>query len=241
MPNSVSETTSQTIILASSSAYRKALLARLNIHPLCIAPDIDETPLADENAEQTAQRLAAAKAHASIAKYIDGGASADQAIIVIGSDQVLLHDGQKLGKPGNYENAVRQLKNLSGQQVTFFTALSMFYYPNLHGFQTILSKELNRISSQKESSQSDSIRFFQACDQSHVQYRVLNDEIIQAYLNKEPAFDCAGSTKSEALGLALIQQIENKDPSALIGLPLIQVCDGLNDFNYCVIRQAIHI
>lgn len=222
MLNSLDSLNSPTIILGSSSVYRQALLARLHIQPICVAPDIDETPKIDETAAETAQRLAHEKAHAAFEKYLLGFKNTEnnknieiseipKKVIVIGSDQVLLHQGQKLGKPMTHANAVLQLKELRNQQVTFFTALTM----------SLFDTESHR-----------SLGAYHACDQTHVKFRNYSDEIIEQYLQAEKPYDCAGAAKSEGLGLILIERIDNQDPSALIGLPLIEACNGLQQLGY---------
>lgn len=105
------------LILASSSAYRQALLRRLQLDFDAISPDIDERALADETAEETALRLAQAKAEV-IAKT--GGEA-----LIIGSDQVATLDGQQMGKPGNHANALAQLQAMRGREVVFHTALCL--------------------------------------------------------------------------------------------------------------------
>lgn len=107
------------IILASSSKYRRALLSKLNIQAQCIAPNIDESPLANETPKESALRLAKAKAQA-IANRSD---LALENSIIIGSDQVAWTEGTRLGKPGSTEKAFEQLKRQSGRAVLFHTAL----------------------------------------------------------------------------------------------------------------------
>jgi len=121
--------------------------------------------------------------------------------IIIGSDQVAVCEEQILGKPGNIENATEQLKFVSGKLVTFYTGLCVLDANN---------KELQR----------DYVKFF-------VEFRQLTDEMIANYLTKEPAFNCAGSFKSEALGVALTLRMSGKDPTALVGLPLIRLTQML--------------
>lgn len=105
------------LILASSSAYRQALLRRLQLDFDAISPDIDERALADETAEETALRLAQAKAEV-IAKTVGEA-------LIIGSDQVATLDGQQMGKPGNHANALAQLQAMRGREVVFHTALCL--------------------------------------------------------------------------------------------------------------------
>lgn len=118
--------------------------------------------------------------------------------IVIGSDQVADLDGQALGKPGNHARAVQQLQTMRGKTVIFQTAVAVVCLES--GFaQTDLA-------------------------QVKVVFRHLSDAQIEAYLLAEQPYDCAGSAKSEGLGIALLERIDNDDPTALIGLPLIRTC-----------------
>ena len=116
--------------------------------------------------------------------------------VVIGSDQVADLNGEPLGKPGTHERAVMQLQRMRGQTVIFQTAVSVVCQAS--GFE---QTELAQIK---------------------VRFRELSDAEIEAYLRAEEPYDCAGSAKSEGLGIALLDAIDNDDPTALIGLPLIR-------------------
>lgn len=181
------------IILASTSPFRRELLARLGLPFITAAPDLDETALPGEAPEQTALRLAEAKARAVAQAY--------PTALIIGSDQVACLDGQTFGKPGNHANAVHQLQTLRGRQVNFFTGLCLLNgktgKAQVRGVPTL------------------------------VKFRQLDDQAIERYLRREQPYNCAGSAKSEGLGIALIEKIEGDDPNALIGLPLIALCDML--------------
>ena len=121
--------------------------------------------------------------------------------LIIGSDQVLMLDEEQLGKPGNYENAFAQLKKMSGKAMVFHTAL------------TLLNSRTGRT---------------QTCDvPTVVHIRKLSDAQIAAYLKKEEPYDCAGSAKSESLGIALMARMDSPDPTALIGLPLMALTEML--------------
>jgi septum formation protein len=181
------------LILGSTSRYRKELLARLCIPFQVEAPEVDETPLAQEAPEDLALRLALAKARAVANKYPDA--------VVIGSDQVADLDGEPLGKPGNHTNAVKQLKRMRGKTIIFQTALSVVCVAT--GFE---QTDLAAVK---------------------VTFRDLTDAEIESYLKAEEPYDCAGSAKSEGLGIALLAAIDNDDPTALIGLPLIRTCHML--------------
>ena len=118
--------------------------------------------------------------------------------LVIGSDQVADLDGEPLGKPGNHANAVLQLQRMRGRTVVFHTAVAVVCRET--GFAE------------------------QALAQIKVTFRQLSDTAIEDYLQAEKPYDCAGSAKSEGLGIALLESIDNQDPSALVGLPLIHTC-----------------
>jgi septum formation protein len=120
------------------------------------------------------------------------------AAVVIGSDQVADLNGEPLGKPGTHERAVEQLRRMRGQTVVFQTALSVVCHES--GF---------------EASELAAVR---------VRFRDLDDGEIERYLRAEQPYDCAGSAKSEGLGIALLERIDSDDPTALIGLPLIRTC-----------------
>ncbi|WP_296490038.1 Maf family nucleotide pyrophosphatase [Rhodoferax sp.] len=121
--------------------------------------------------------------------------------VVIGSDQVADLNGEALGKPGNHARAVAQLQRMRGQTVIFQTAVAVVCRAS--GFaQTELA-------------------------QVKVQFRDLTDDQIERYLLAETPYDCAGSAKSEGLGISLLARIDNDDPTALVGLPLIRTCQLL--------------
>jgi septum formation protein len=121
--------------------------------------------------------------------------------LIIGSDQVLMLNSEQLGKPGNYANAFAQLKKMQGNAMVFHTAL------------TLLNSNTGR-------AQTRDIP-------TVVHIRKLSDAQIDAYLKKEEPYDCAGSAKSESLGIALMERIDSPDPTALVGLPLIALTEML--------------
>jgi septum formation protein len=125
-------------------------------------------------------------------------AQAHPGAVVIGSDQVADLEGQALGKPGNHARAVQQLQTMRGKTVIFQTAVAVVCQEA--GFEQI---DLAQVK---------------------VTFRALTDAQIEAYLLAEQPYDCAGSAKSEGLGIALLERIDNDDPTALIGLPLIRTC-----------------
>lgn len=179
------------IVLASTSPYRRELLNRLGLPFITANPDTDESALEGESPEESALRLSEAKARAVAANHPDA--------LIIGSDQVACLDGQVFGKPGNHENAVKQLQAMRGRTVNFFTGLCLLNaktgIAHLRGIPTLVS------------------------------IRNLTDGQIDNYLRKEKPYNCAGSAKSEGLGIAIISRMEGEDPNALIGLPLIALCD----------------
>jgi septum formation protein len=123
--------------------------------------------------------------------------------VVIGSDQVADLDGQPLGKPGHHANAVLQLQRMRGKTVIFQTAVSVVCLAS--GFE---KTDLAAVK---------------------VKFRNLSNEEIESYLLAETPYDCAGSAKSEGLGISLLEFIESDDPTALIGLPLIRTCQLLRE------------
>ena len=181
------------LILASTSRYRRELLARLALPFETAAPDVDETPRAGEAPRELALRLALEKAQAVAARKPQA--------IVIGSDQVADLHGQPLGKPGTHERAAAQLARMSGQTVLFHTAVAV-----VQASRGFAQSSLATVT---------------------VRFRALDAATIERYLLAEQPYDCAGSAKSEGLGIALLQVIESDDPTALIGLPLIRTAQLL--------------
>jgi len=183
-----------TLVLASSSPYRRDLLARLRMPFEVMSPDVDETPLAKEAPQDTALRLAQLKARAVSDKFRDA--------LIIGSDQVALLGEQQIGKPHTFENAKKQLQAASGRSMVFHTALCL-YNSRSGNMQTRVVPIT-------------------------IQFRTLSDAVIERYLAAEQPYNCAGSAKSEGLGIALIARFEGEDPNALVGLPLIALVDMLH-------------
>ena len=175
------------LILASTSKYRRELLARLQLPFDTVSPEVDEVPLAGEAPRDLALRLAIAKALAVAATH--------PLALVIGSDQVAHCEGRIMDKPGNHERATGQLRFMRGKETWFDTGLAL------------VNAASGRV-------QSEVVRI-------RVVLRNLSDAEIEAYLQKEQPYDCAGSAKSEGMGIALMEKLEGDDPTALIGLPLI--------------------
>jgi septum formation protein len=196
------------LVLASSSAYRKALLERLQLPFECDSPNIDESSIHGETGPQQAQRLSRLKARAVAEKFPDA--------IIIGSDQVAelitcraadsqhncLQERIILGKPGSHAQAVNQLIAQSDQRVSFHSGLTVIY-------QAVEKS---------------------AVDTTEVQFRALSDNQIEHYLRKEQPYDCAGSFKAESLGISLFKAVNSNDPTSLVGLPLIALCKLLREF-----------
>ena len=189
-----------TLLLASTSPYRKMLLERLGIPFETRSPNVDESPLAGENPDQLVERLALAKAQA-VAEVMPSS-------IVIGSDQLAAFDGRVIGKPGNMENARRQLASFSGKQVLYLTSFVVL--------------------------ESDTGRNVLETVQTIVNFRVINNREISRYLELDQPLDCAGSFKSECAGISLFESLRSEDPTALIGLPLIRLGSALRKFGFQV-------
>jgi len=170
------------------------MLQRLSLPFRVVPPEVDESPLEGEAPAALALRLARAKA-AAVARQHPGA-------LVIGADQVATFDGQAIGKPGDHEGAVAQLRMLSGRNVAFHSALCV-------------------TDGQRE--QIDDI--VTTC-----RFRNLDLDEIQHYLMRERPYDTAGSAKAEGLGIALMDTMRSDDPTAIIGLPLISLSRMLRGF-----------
>jgi septum formation protein len=181
------------LVLASTSRYRRALLQRLGLAFETDDPRADESPLAGESPRDSALRLSVLKARSVAPSHPDA--------LIVGSDQVASCDGERVGKPGNRENALRQLGAMSGRSASFDTAVSVLDARD----GTVRSRLV-------------------PC---RVDFRTLSRGTIERYLDREQPYDCAGSAKSEGLGIALIERIETNDPTSLAGLPLIALTELL--------------
>lgn len=187
--------TNATLILASSSIYRRDLLSRLCIPFTTESPEVDETPLPGESPETTALRLAEVKARKVGQRHAHA--------LIIGCDQVAVLDNVQLGKPLVHDVAVEQLRLMRGRSVTFHSAMCLYNSHTGRLQSTIVPYE--------------------------VKFRALSDAEIERYLFKEQPYHCAGSAKSEGLGIALIEHMRGDDPNALIGLPLIALINMLSN------------
>jgi septum formation protein len=182
------------LILASSSRFRQQQLQQLQVPFDSISPDFDETALLNETAAQTALRLATGKAHSVAVQFPEA--------LIIGCDQVAWCRKQQLGKPLSVAKAQQMLASVSGQEVTFYSALVLFNPAEK--------------------------RLHQHIDETRVIMRTLSTAQIDHYLALEPdAIYCAGAAKSEGVGALLIKHIHSTDPNALIGLPIFHLVDFL--------------
>ena len=182
------------LILASSSPFRKAILERLGVSFITVSPNIDETRKTAETPYDLVYRLAEEKAK-KVAKTHSG--------LIIASDQVATLDSgneeedEILNKPLTQQNAFTQLQKSSGRTVTFLTSIAL------------LNTETGILQNHVE--------FFR------VVFKSLKENQILSYLEKEDVLNCAGSFKSEGLGATLLNRMEGNDPNSLIGLPTIQL------------------
>lgn len=187
-------TVPHSLVLGSTSPYRRTLLTRLGLPFEVVSPAVDETAQPGEMPRQLALRLALTKAQAVARQRPQS--------LVIGSDQVADLHGEPLGKPGTHERATVQLRRMRGQTVVFETAVAVVC--SATGFSQVdLASVRVRFRTEEDG---------------------LDDDAIETYLRTEQPYDCAGSAKSEGLGITLLDAIESDDPTALVGLPLIRTC-----------------
>ncbi len=194
----------QQLILGSSSPFRAELLTKLGLEFITASPDINEDGLEGEQAIQLVQRLAEQKARKI--------AEAHPNALIIGSDQVAVLDGQILGKPGNHQNAMKQLSAASGKAVNFLTGLALY--------------------------NSQTKRMQSLVEPFEVSFKQLSEQQIDFYLKQEQPYQCAGSFKSEGFGISLFSKLNGDDPNSLIGLPLIRLIDMLNVEGIDVLSQS---
>lgn len=182
------------LVLGSSSPFRRELLTRLGLPFTSHSPEIDETRQSGEAPVDLVLRLAREKAQAVAVDHPEA--------LIIGSDQVAVtEDGDVLGKPGQRDRAIAQLRASSGRCVTFQTGLCL----------------LNATTG----------RYQTGCETFRVHFRTLSEAQIERYVDQEAPLNSAGSFKSEGLGIVLFKAMEGRDPNALIGLPLIMLTDFL--------------
>lgn len=193
----------KTLVLGSTSPFRKNILEKLNLPFDCAKPDIDESALPNETPQALVERLAIEKAKAVAPQFTDA--------LIIGSDQVAVCDGEILGKPHNFDNGVKQLSKFSNKSVTFYTGLCVF--------DTTNNKALSLV------------------EPFIVHFNPLSSAEIANYLTAEQPYNCAGSFKSEGLGICLFERLEGDDPNTLIGLPLIKLVTLLKTHGLDVLAQ----
>jgi MAF protein len=191
------------LVLASSSPYRRQLLSQLGLSFKGHHPDIDESTIPGETARELVSRLATQKALA-ISADAQGG-------LIIGSDQVAVQGDKIEGKPRDRQDAIRQLSEASGREITLQTGLAL------------LNSTSGRV-------QVDVIPY-------KVRFRKLTLPQIEAYLDVEVPFGCCGSLRADGLGIALLESLTGDDPSALIGLPLIRLVEMLESEGVQVIPE----
>lgn len=179
----------KTLVLGSTSPFRKSILEKLQLPFLCAKPNIDETEKENELPQVLVERLAIEKAKAVTSEYPNA--------LIIGSDQVAVCEGEILGKPHNFSNAVIQLTKFSGKCITFYTGLCVY--------------------------DSETDKTVSLVEPFKVHFNQLSRAEIENYLNAEQPYNCAGSFKSEGLGICLFNKLEGDDPNTLIGLPLIKL------------------
>ena len=188
------------LILASQSPFRAELLSRLKLDFKQIAADIDESERPNESPQELVQRLAMLKAKAVL--ELEEAKYNSTNFVVIGSDQVACHKGNILGKPHSRKRAIQQLKSFSNSRVDFYTSVC------------VLSNNKKK----------------EHIDITSVYFKKLSISEIENYLDREDVLNCAGSFKSEGLGICLFEKIKNQDPTALIGLPMIWLAKTLTKF-----------
>ena len=192
-----------TVILASSSKFRKQLLSKLSIPFKSISPDIDESRLKGESVSSYVKRLSIEKAKKVSILCRDS--------IIIGSDEVADLDGTILGKPITKEKAKKQLKMLSGNKVVFRTGLC------------VLNSKTNK--------------YYASVNNYTIYFNNLTNYTINSHLSKDDVLKCAASIRIEGLAINLVKKMNGKDPSSIMGLPLIKLIDYLDKFNISVMTK----
>ena len=193
------------LVLASSSPYRRELLTRLSVPFSWQPPEVDESMRLGESPSELAIRLSQEKAHALISAFPEH--------LIIGSDQVAVHNNELISKPYTHEKARQQLLRFSEQSVYFLSALCVH------------NSLLNTFTS--------------AVVHTEVHFRKLGSDEIDRYLTHEQPYDCVGSFKAEGLGIALFSKITSDDPTAIIGLPMIKLCQMLSEHGYEIIDNIV--
>ena len=187
------------LVLASSSRYRRELLERFGLPFAVDSPAVDEAPAPQESAAALVRRLSEAKARAVAERWPQA--------VVIGSDQAASFEGRILGKPGTVAKAVAQLLEFAGKRVDFYTGVAVLHAP--------------------------SGRIAMHLDRTTAHFRQLRVQEVERYVHGDQPLDCAGGIKFEGLGPLLLTAVDTRDPSASIGLPLIELgamlrAEGIN-------------
>lgn len=193
----------KTLVLGSTSPFRKSILEKLQLPFLCAKPNIDETAKDGESPQALVERLAIEKAKAVAEEHPNA--------LIIGSDQVAVCEGEILGKPHNFDNAVIQLSKFSGKAITFYTGLCVF--------------------------DSENDKAIALVEPFTVHFNHLTQSEIANYLKAEQPYNCAGSFKSEGLGICLFDKLAGDDPNTLIGLPLIRLVSLLKQHGLDVLAE----
>jgi septum formation protein len=193
------------LILASSSPSRKMILDKIGLNYQAISPDIDERILENEAVEAHVLRLAREKA----LKVAADRANTKPAALVIGCDSVCILNGQIMSKPEVHEVAVAQLEAASGKVVYFYSGLVLY--------NTVTQAVQQKV----------------VCTEVH--FKPLTLSLIEAYLQQDQPYHCAGSLRSEGLGIILIDKMIADDPNSLVGLPLIELIKMLENESYPLI------
>jgi septum formation protein len=198
------------LILASTSPYKRQLLARLRLPFEARDPAVEESRLSGEGPRALAARLARAKAEAVVRAETGERSPAEPGLkaeaVVIGADQVPALGDEVLRKPGNHAAALRQLTACRGRTLVFYTAAAVL--------------------------ETGSDRIWETIDVTEVDFADLAPERLDRYLELERPYDCAGGFKAEALGVVLFEAIRSHDPTALIGLPLIWLARTLSGIGF---------
>jgi septum formation protein len=197
------------LILASTSPYRKEFLKRLGLPFDSKNPQVDESENEGETASKLAIRLAHAKADriAKLTKNLN--------TVIIGADQAASINNKLLRKPGNMDNALRQLMACQGKVVSFYTACCVI---------DLRSKGIQ-----------------QYTDKTQVRFLTLHKKQLERYIQVEKPFNCAGGFKAEGLGISLFQSISSSDPTALLGLPLIWLAGVLRDLDLDPLKTSTKV
>lgn len=211
------------VILASKSKPRSELLAKFHIKFKILPSDIDESPNEGEQPNELVERLSREKGRIVLDQILlnkknqlhNAKSTTENNYIVISSDQIAVVDNKIYGKPGNYENAVQQLKSFSDKELTFITGLFVLPYGEYFNLEHKKGIYINEISTLK--------------------IKKLSEEQIKNYLNKEQPYNCAASFKIEGLGITLVDSIQTEDFNAIIGLPLLKLSKIFTKLNLDVL------